>query len=1298
MTNQVTELTIEDIYQKKEQKEHVLELPDTYIGSIDLHEDYMWVIDEDFGILKNNLSLSDDSSLDSLNSNTSLTSLTSLGKRGFMGDALSHGETRMVMKKIKYVPGLYKIYDEVLVNAMDHWTRMEELIRKQKLIKEGKMEETPEVTLKMKFRPVKNIKINIDQEGGRISIFNDGDGIPVAMHKTYGVYVPELIFSQFLTSGNYQGKGKNAEQLNQIKIIGGKNGFGAKLTAAYSNSFIIETVDANNKKKYIQTYRSNLDEIEEPEIYDDCHEDPYTKITFTPDLVRFGLQDEGLTDDVVALFKKRVYDAAGWCTGVNVFYNDVRIPIRDFNQYTNLYLGIAKEGRKRVFCRVNDRWEVCATVSEDNDFQQVSMVNGIVTKNGGRHVEHVANKIANKLAKQISTDKNPISAKIIKSNLWIFVRAIIENPSFDSQTKEHMSTRVEKFGSKCEISDEDVEKIGGCGVTRRSKDFSKFKEVQTSKSSDGKKTSKVYMDKLEDAEHAGSKKYSQDCTLVLTEGDSAKGFVQEGLKALDADQRKFWGIFPLRGKPLNVRDAQQRQIDSNGEIVAVKKILALRGGEDYSGDNINKLRYGRVMILSDSDVDGDHIKGLVINLFHKFWPSLLERDDFICTMITPIVKVWTERKQGRKTVRHNEIKFYSENEYYDWKKDKDNGSGWKTRYYKGLGTSKEDECQDSFREMKVIQYKVDPETRNETTGGVIRPTDQSIELAFLKKNADLRKEWLLQADHNQTTDYNITEESYSQFINKRLIHFSWADTHRSIPNLCDGLKPSQRKVMYYLMRHKIREAIKVAQFGAAVARDTSYHHGEVSLEGTIVGLAQNFVGANNLNYLVPEGNFGSRYAKGKNAASSRYIFTKPEWLLPFLFKKEDAPLYKYLDDDGILIEPEWYLPVIPTVLVNGAIGIGTGFSTFIPQHNPLEIVKRLKMLLVGRNLPPVDLKPWYRGFGGKIERLADGSGYLCTGDYTIYNNHIRVKELPIDGCFEDYKKFLESLERPMEDDKGKKNLVFLSSLVKTISIDSTLCQAEISFRPGGMHKLLALGMEKFEKELKLRSKIPTTNMTLFNHKLEIKKYSNTNKIIQDYFRVRLKYYEKRKLLMIGETKYNLKKISAKYRFVNEIIDEVIDIKRKPRAEIIKILEENDYPKYAAKFNINSLNKTTDQKEVDSDQDSESGEDSNERENYQYLLTMPIYSFSLEMLEKLKNDLDDNNERLEEIQKITGQEMWTTDLDEFETEYIEWIKDWYANKKLKAPKMIKSNVKKMTRLNLSRKVVEDLVSEEENLIV
>ena len=1330
----VKELAIEDIYQKMEHKEHALTLPDTYVGSIEIHEEPMWIVDENF-VSKftksdnnenndNNSNASstqhssntpaeevpdDSSTTTTINtSNTSTTINTSVVEDD-EDDKEDNKSLRMVMKKLKYVPGLYKIYDEVLVNAIDHWTRMNEKIRKQNMMKKGEIEETPEITLKMKFKPVKNIKVTIDQEKNEISVYNDGDGIPIELHKEFKVYVPELLFSQFLTSGNY--KGKNGKELNQIKIIGGKNGYGAKLAALFSTRFTVETVDANNQKKYVQTFENNLNVINPPEITASTAA-PYTKITFQPDLARFSLLN--LTNDIVALFKKRVYDAAGWCNNVVVSFNDKVIPIKDFNQYVDLYLG-SKMETKRVSIKIDDRWQICVCVSQDHDFQQVSMVNGIITSKGGRHVNYIADQIAKKLAEDISTEKDPILPKTVRSNTWLFLRCVIENPNFDSQTKENMTTQISQFGSKCDISIEDIKKIGKCGISQRAKDLSKFKETQTSKSTDGRKVTALYnIEKLDDAEYAGSKKYSSQCTLILTEGDSAKGFAQNGLIAFTPEERKYWGIFPLRGKMLNVRNAKQLSIDNNVEITYMKQILGLQSGVDYSGPNgIQKLRYGRVLILTDADHDGAHIKGLFINFLHKFWPSLLECNNFISTMITPIVIAWKERKTGRKVEKIKMEKFYSQNKFNEWKLKNNNGSGWKTRYYKGLGTSEDKDAAECFKERKIINFITD-EPIESSSGKIIKPTDDAINLAFLEENTDQRKTWLLNADLDLINEYDITQETYSDFINHELIHFSWADTYRSIPNLLDGLKPGQRKIIYWCLKHNLKDSLKVAQLSGKIASETCYHHGEISLEGAIVGIAQNFVGSNNINLLFPSGNFGNKYTKGKNAASSRYIYTNLEDITPFIFKSDDNPLYKYLDDDGIQIEPQWFLPIIPMVLVNGANGIGTGFSTYIPQYNPTDIIQRLRQLLIGIGLPVNNPIPWYRGFTGTIIEDPKG-GYICIGEYEISQNKIIVRELPVaaDGSFEDYKKFLESVIQPPTDKSVKTKQNILTEMIKSLSFDTSLCRVEIIFHPGALHQLISRGVTNLEKILKLRCHIPTTNMTLFNAELEIKKYGSVNDIIKDYFVVRLDYYNRRKNYLIAKYNYELAKLSAKLRFVTEIINEELVIYKKSKKVIIELLESANYPKFANKsnFDVNQLSATKSPKEsvtpIDTLNDNpdttltttsttttsttfitamvtDDGEDENDvRENYNYLLSMRIDSFSQEMLNKLNNEKDIAMINLEWIMKNTPEELWLNELDKFETEYLDWLKCWYEEKNVVMPNDLKST-KKIKMNKVSRK--------------
>ena len=175
--------------------------------------------------------------------------------------------------------------------------------------------------------------------------------------------------------------------------------------------------------------------------------------------------------------------------------------------------------------------------------------------------------------------------------------------------------------------------------------------------------------------------------------------------------------------------------------------------------------------------------------------------------------------------------------------------------------------------------------------------------------------------------------------------FSIADCARSIPSLCDGLKPGQRKILFACFKRKLKNEIKVAQLSGYVAEHSAYHHGEVSLQGTIVAMAQNFVASNNINLLLPNGQFGTRNMGGKDCASARYIFTALSPVTRYLFPESDDQVLQYLEEEGQSIEPNHYLPIIPLSLVNGAEGIGTGWSTFIPQHNPRDIVDNIRRLM-----------------------------------------------------------------------------------------------------------------------------------------------------------------------------------------------------------------------------------------------------------------------------------------------------------------------------------------------------------------
>ena len=1176
---------LEDKYKKMSQEEHILNLPDTYIGSIEKTNEQRYIYDQ------------------SLNC--------------------------MVERDITYVPGLYKIFDEIIVNARDHHVRDSSL---------------------------KTIKVEINQQEGYISVYNDGSGLEVEIHKQHNVYIPELVFAHLLTSANYN-KDEN-------KITGGKNGFGAKLTNIYSKKFIIETVDSRKKikKKYVQVFEDNMKIKNKPKITSNSSKS-YTKITFYPDCSKFGI--DGITNDIVEVFKRRVYDLAGTLPNtVSVYYNDKIIKQNTFEKYVGLYLNYYDEN-KHVYEKVNDRWEIVLTLSPpDSHFKHVSFVNGINTPKGGKHVEYVINLIVKKLTDYIhKKKKKKVKPIFIKDNLWLFLNSTIVNPSFDSQTKETLTTNQSKFGSKFEINNKFIEKLSKIGLIERALEMLESKENKDLKKTDGvKKNSIRGIPKLDDANLAGTAK-SDSCTLILTEGDSAKTFAVSGLSIIGRDN---YGVFPLRGKLLNVREASADQLIKNAEINNLKKIIGLRKDKIYN--SLKELRYGSIMILTDADVDGSHIKGLIFNMFHYFWPSLFKTDSFIKSMITPVVKV----TKG-STVKS----FYSLTEYQDWKEANNNGKGWNIKYYKGLGTSTAAEAKDYFKDLTKNQVKyimdeekieeiedkkenednvekTDEPTENEDESdkeedkpkkgrkvpkkkkvdikiGMGNKSDNSIVLAFDKRYADNRKKWLSTYDRNEIIEHSQKSITYSEFINKELIHFSNYDNERSIPNICDGLKPSQRKVLFGSLKKNLVKEIKVSQLSGYISEQSSYHHGEASLQGTIISMAHNFIGSNNINLLNPNGQFGTRLLGGKDSASPRYIFTNLNNLTKLIFHQDDLPLLDYLNDDGFKIEPRYYVPIIPMILINGCEGIGTGFSTKIPCYNPVDIVNNLKNMMNGEEIK--EMSPWYRGYNGNIIKLND-STYISRGKYSFVDtNTVIIDELPIGVWTDNYKELLEKYTfDPSSKDNKKKYLI----TYENHSTESTV-KFILKFQLGVLQQF-KYKLEKFENEFHLCSHINLSNMHLHNETEKIVKYSNVNDILSNFYDTRYLFYYKRKDFLMRKLQRELEILKSKVRFIQEIMDEVIVIFRKKREIVNNILEENDYKKF-------DLTSTVLDKDCDLNG------------NYNYLVNMPIYSFTKDKIDELDSQMNDKQSEYDSLDKKTEKDLWNDDLDAFLEKYQEFIDEY-----------------------------------------
>uniref|UniRef100_A0A4X1UDD8 DNA topoisomerase 2 n=1 Tax=Sus scrofa TaxID=9823 RepID=A0A4X1UDD8_PIG len=1146
-------LSIERIYQKKTQLEHILLRPDTYIGSVESVTQQMWVYDEDIGIN---------------------------------------------YREVTFVPGLYKIFDEILVNAADNKQR------------------DPKMSC---------IRVTIDPENNLISIWNNGKGIPVVEHKVEKMYVPALIFGQLLTSSNYDDEEK--------KVTGGRNGYGAKLCNIFSTKFTVETASREYKKMFKQTWMDNMGRAGEMELKPFNGED-YTCITFHPDLSKFKMQS--LDKDIVALMVRRAYDIAGSTKDVKVFLNGNKLPVKGFRSYVDLYLKdkVDETGNplKIIHEQVNHRWEVCLTMSEKG-FQQISFVNSIATSKGGRHVDYVADQIVAKLVDVVKKkNKGGVAVKAhqVKNHMWIFVNALIENPTFDSQTKENMTLQVKSFGSTCQLSEKFIKAAIGCGIVESILNWVKFKaQVQLNKKCSAVKHNRIKgIPKLDDANDAGGRN-STECTLILTEGDSAKTLAVSGLGVVGRDK---YGVFPLRGKILNVREASHKQIMENAEINNIIKIVGLQYKKNYEDeDSLKTLRYGKIMIMTDQDQDGSHIKGLLINFIHHNWPSLL-RHRFLEEFITPIVKV-SKNKQ--------EMAFYSLPEFEEWKSSTPNHKKWKVKYYKGLGTSTSKEAKEYFADMKRhrIQFKYSgPED------------DAAISLAFSKKQIDDRKEWLthFMEDRRQRKLLGLPEDylygqtttylTYNDFINKELILFSNSDNERSIPSMVDGLKPGQRKVLFTCFKRNDKREVKVAQLAGSVAEMSSYHHGEMSLMMTIINLAQNFVGSNNLNLLQPIGQFGTRLHGGKDSASPRYIFTMLSPLARLLFPPKDDHTLKFLYDDNQRVEPEWYIPIIPMVLINGAEGIGTGWSCKIPNFDVREVVNNIRLLMDGEE--PLPMLPSYKNFKGTIEELAPNQ-YVISGEVAILNSTtIEISELPIRTWTQTYK---EQVLEPMLN--GTEKTPPLITDYREYHTDTTV-KFVVKMTEEKLAEAERVGLHK----VFLQTSLTCNSMVLFDHVGCLKKYDTVLDILRDFFELRLKYYGLRKEWLLGMLGAESAKLNNQARFILEKIDGKIIIENKPKKELIKVLIQRGYDSDPVKAWKEAQQKVPDEEEnEESDNEKEADKSDSVADSgptFNYLLDMPLWYLTKEKKDELCKLRNEKEQELETLKRKSPSDLWKEDLAAF----------------------------------------------------
>lgn len=571
---------------------------------------------------------------------------------------------QMKREEITYVPSFLKVFDEIITNSVDESKR----------------------------NPLLNkIEVNLDMKSGIISV-KDSGGIPVVIHKDHNKYVPEVIFGNLMSGSNYDD--------TEDRIGAGTNGYGAKLTNVFSKQFSISTCDGKNL--FTQTFTNNMREIGEPKIK--RNKINHTEISYLPDYEKFGL--DGLDESHYLLIHKRVIDVAGCNPNIRVFFNGEEIKIKSFEDYVKYY-------KSEYFLETNKEktWSIAVAHSEDG-FSQVSFVNTTDTYDGGTHIDYILNQILSQM-REFFQKKHKVDVKPseLKNHMMIFLNATVVNPSFSSQTKEKLITEVKDFGFTYEVPEKLIKSILKSEIVNSILDWinQKKKADESKLSRDlNKNLDKIKVEKLIDAK--GKDRWK--CSLNIFEGDSAASSFR---KYRDP---QTMGAFSLKGKFINVSEITTKKLIENHEAMNLMGAIGLKLGQDV---DIKNLRYGRILLLTDADTDGNSISALLLNFFNKYWPTLFDRN-MIFKVETPIV-VSINKKTKKKLL------FYTQTEYNNWSQ-KEDLKNWEIKYKKGLAALVDDEYQEIIHNPKLTKI-----TKDELS-------DEYLDIWF-GKNSELRKNQIL---------------------------------------------------------------------------------------------------------------------------------------------------------------------------------------------------------------------------------------------------------------------------------------------------------------------------------------------------------------------------------------------------------------------------------------------------------------------------------------------------------------------------------------------------------------------------
>jgi len=1091
--------------------------------------------------------------------------------------------------EMDYNHGLFQIYVEIISNANDNVRRSRRF-------------------------DIDPGQIHVVVNNKEVSVQNDGYFIPIEKHHIIkDKYIPEVALFNLLTSSNYDD--------GQKRLVSGKNGLGASLTNIFSQNFKVEVYDKQQKLYYLQTSSKNMSKISEPLIKPYTLEPPFSvRISYEADFERFGMPD-GYTPQFLQLMEKYVIDAAA-ITGVKTKFNG-REYQTNFASYVSDYYypdddELVQVHLPKIKPPEDDsdsgfEGELLIVQDDTSAVREISFVNGVVTDAGGNHIKAVWDALLPELAKRIKAKlKFEATLTHLKKYFRLFFNAELYNPAFGSQSKAKLVSKVPKLTLKPAVFNQIMEWdwVGWY------KDFHASQNIKARSKTDGKKVRYVKVEKADDANDAGTRN-SQKCILFITEGDSAKTFAVNGRTSLP-NGTDYCGVFPIRGKGLNTMNAKEDRIAQNKEIANIKVLLGLKTGVDYAlPENRRKLRYGCVVVLSDADDDGLHIRGLTMLLFAELFEPLLE-SGFLKFMETAIVRVYKNR-----TLLHE---FYTKQQFDEWNKT-NKISNCEIRHCKGLGSALPAEQKNAFKELFLVDLEYTAECK------------KKVQLAFNKNLADKRKQWL---SHIEPRPDPLRKMTIGEFLDNHFKHFSWADVLRSIPGI-DGLKTSQRKCLWTMFSEGMdkpgKSSMKLSAASGIIIQKSCYEHGEVSIHNAIILMAQNYPGTNNINLFEPFGNYGTRAENGKNASSARYIFTALNPIVNYIFHPLDNILLPSTENEGYRCEPYTYYPVICMPLINGLKGIGTGWSSMVWSYNPKDIIKlhrewidfveqqrlknsikptqsgektsstptttqggfRGKFTIKKKSAPatvafiPSKILPYFRGYKG---RVVDEEGKLVMyGQFELKSDYIEIIEVPLKYSWKKYKQHLEDWV-----DEG---------YIKDFKIDGDGDEDAIEVS----YKIYGYSEEKFGappsyETLLLKDTLQKETISVLDETHQhILSFDNVYELLSHYSKIRLKKYEERRQLRITYLKDQFPHLQLKYKFVLEVMEGTLKIHRRDEADIYADMDTRGYP--------------------------------------HEFLGMSIRSFTKQKLAEIQNEIQKIQDEIEYLLKTTDIALWRGELDELE---------------------------------------------------